>query len=465
MEERPGRMKRGVESVASWRIGHGGGCRGCGRNRGAVGLRMRVFDRVLCFVNCHFAAHVEAVSKRNADFNFVYRTLSFTRPSVVQNSVPAGATSVQVHRGGNSAGSQYDEKPELSEADMLVFLGDFNYRIFDVSYDEARDMVSQRCFDWLREKDQLQEEMKAGRVFQGMREAQIKFPPTYKFERHQAGLSGNEKKRIPAWCDRIVYRDSRSISVAECSLECPVVSSTSLYESCMNVTDSDHKPVRCIFSLEIAHIDRTVRRQVFGEILKSHEKIRSLFEEYSIVPDTVVSTNVIILQNQDISVLRVANKCDKHVASYEIICEGQLTVKNDGTCSDLCAKGSFGFPNWLQVEPAVGIIKPGQIVEVTVHYEDFFTQEEFVDGIPQNCWCEDTRDKDVLLLVKVTGSYSTEVKSHRVHVRHSHSHKNSDDRLKGSSERSQSNQNHLQRSDFGAFGSSDVVSICQMHCP
>lgn len=75
---------------------------------------------------------------------------------------------------------------------MVVFLGDFNYRLFGISYDEARDFVSQRCFDWLREKDQLREEMKAGRVFQGMREALIRFPPTYKFEKHIAGLAGTE---------------------------------------------------------------------------------------------------------------------------------------------------------------------------------------------------------------------------------------------------------------------------------
>jgi len=80
--------------------------------------------------------------------------------------------------------------PELSEADMVVFLGDFNYRLDDISYDEARDFVSQRCFDWLRERDQLRAEMEAGNVFQGMREAIITFPPTYKFERHQAGLAG-----------------------------------------------------------------------------------------------------------------------------------------------------------------------------------------------------------------------------------------------------------------------------------
>ena len=79
---------------------------------------------------------------------------------------------------------------------MVVFLGDFNYRLFGISYDEARDFVSQRCFDWLREKDQLRAEMKAGRVFQGMREALIRFPPTYKFDRHRPGLAGIWLKRF-----------------------------------------------------------------------------------------------------------------------------------------------------------------------------------------------------------------------------------------------------------------------------
>ena len=51
--------------------------------QGAVGLRIRVYDRIMCFVNCHFAAHLEAVNRRNADFDHVYRTMTFSRPTSI----------------------------------------------------------------------------------------------------------------------------------------------------------------------------------------------------------------------------------------------------------------------------------------------------------------------------------------------------------------------------------------------
>lgn len=45
-----------------------------------MGLRIRVYDRRICFVSNHFAAHQENVSRRNADFDHVYRTMSFNKP-------------------------------------------------------------------------------------------------------------------------------------------------------------------------------------------------------------------------------------------------------------------------------------------------------------------------------------------------------------------------------------------------
>ncbi|KAA8527223.1 hypothetical protein F0562_034680 [Nyssa sinensis] len=426
-------------------------------NKGGVGLRLRVHDRIMCFVNCHFAAHLEAVNRRNADFDHIYRTMVFSQSSNLLNtaaamlpylflscslafstclfwllyssglpwvlSVAAGVSSaVQMLRGTNIPGINPEEgKPELAEADMVTFLGDFNYRLFGISYDEARDFVSQRCFDCLREKDQLRIEMKAGKVFQGMHEALIRFPPTYKFERGKAGLGGydsGEKKRIPAWCDRILYRDTRPASVSECSLECPVVSSILLYEACMDVTESDHKPVRCKFNVEISHVDRSVRRQEFGKIIKSNDQISSLLEDFRYIPETVVSTSSIILQNQDTSILQITNKSGKDKALFQIVCEGQSSINEDEQASDYRPRGSFGFPHWLEVTPAVGIIRPDQFVEISIHHEEFHTQEDFADEIPQSRCVEDARDKEASFLVNVRGSYSIETISHRVRVRH-----------------------------------------------
>ncbi|KAJ7980617.1 Type I inositol polyphosphate 5-phosphatase [Quillaja saponaria] len=390
-------------------------------NKGGVGLRIRVYDRIMCFVNCHLAAHLEAVNRRNSDFDHIYRNMVFTRSSNILNTAAAGvSTAVHMLRGNNAMGVNSEEaKPELAEADMVVFFGDFNYRLFGISYDEARDFVSQRCFDWLREKDQLRAEMKTGKVFQGMREALIKFPPTYKFERHKAGLAGydsGEKKRIPAWCDRIIYRDNRLAQVFDCNLDCPVVSSILQYEACMEVTDSDHKPVRCKFNVKIAHADRSIRRKEFGEIIKSNEKIRSTLEELCYVPETTVSTNRIVLQNQDTSPLHITNKSMKDKAIYKIFCDGQSTVKDGKDAPEFCPSGAFGFPQWLEVTPAGGIIKPEQHVEVSVRQEEF--QEEFADGISKDWSCEDTGDKEVILVVNVKGSCSIQTYNHRISVRH-----------------------------------------------
>ncbi|KAM3276403.1 hypothetical protein ACQJBY_044662 [Aegilops geniculata] len=451
-------------------------------NKGGVGLRIRVYDRKMCFVSNHFAAHLEAVARRNADFDHIYRTMAFNKP----HGSTSSATSVQLHRTVNVNGNPVDEvRPDLADADMVVFLGDFNYRLYGITYDEARDMVSQRSFDWLREKDQLRAEMKAGKVFQGMREGLIKFPPTYKFQKHAPGLGGydsGEKKRIPAWCDRVLYRDSRAVSVAECSLECPVVAAITSYVAVMEVTESDHKPVRCTFSVDIARVDELTRRQEYGEIIESNEEVRSMLKESCFVPDSTVSTEEIILENQENIVFQITNNCETSKAAFEILCEGQSTKKDDGTKPEIIPRASFGFPLWLEVLPANGLIKPGETVDITIHHEDFYTQEEFVDGIPQNWWCEDTRDKEAVIVVNITGSTSTETKTHTINVRHRCpatsapppinppvtltppiNNMPSEAPSKRSSKKKEASRQ--QQQDYAQFASTEVHDLYRMRCP
>ncbi|XP_024008624.1 type I inositol polyphosphate 5-phosphatase 13 isoform X2 [Eutrema salsugineum] len=392
-------------------------------NKGGVGLRIRVYDRIMCFVNCHLAAHLEAVNRRNADFNHIFRLMVFSRGQNLNNAAAAGVSTAAYTLKSNTNPSTGTEevKSDLAAADMITFFGDFNYRLFGISYDEARDFISQRSFDWLRERDQLRQEMKVGKVFQGMREALITFPPTYKFERNRSGLGGydsGEKKRIPAWCDRVIYRDTQSSPFSESNLQCPVVSSVIMYEACMDVTESDHKPVRCKFHATIAHVDKSVRRQELGKIIRSNEKIRSIFEDLKSVPETTVSTNNIVLQSQDTVILTITNNSTTSKAIFNILCGGQTIVRDDGEDSDYTPRGSFGLPRWLEVSPAAGIIKPEGSVDVKVHHEDFHTLEEYVDGIPQNWWCEDTRDKEAILMVSIRGSCSTTSTSHSIKVRH-----------------------------------------------
>ncbi|MCI13493.1 type II inositol 145-trisphosphate 5-phosphatase FRA3-like [Trifolium medium] len=121
----------------------------------------------------------------------------------------------------------------------------------------------------------------------------------------------------------------------------------------------------------------------------------------------------------------------------------------------------------IQVSPATGIIRPDHIVEVSVHHEEFQTLEEFVDGVVQNSWCEDSRDKEAILIVKVHGNYTIQTRNHRVRVHHCYSSKKNQltDPQSNGSRHVQGSVLH--RSDFQRLSSSfDVVEqLHKLHSP
>lgn len=120
------------------------------------------------------------------------------------------------------------------------------------------------------------------------------------------------------------------------------------YEACMDVIESDHKPVRCKFKVQIAHVDRSIRRQEFGKIFMSNEKIKSIREELRCIPEISLGTNKIVLQNQETRPLTITNRSNKDEAIFQILCEGQSSIK-DGEEPEYRPRASFGFPRWLEV--------------------------------------------------------------------------------------------------------------------
>jgi hypothetical protein len=60
--------------------------------------------------------------------------------------------------------------------------------------------------------------MAAGRAFASLYEAPITFRPTYKFAKYKLdpfGYDTSEKRRVPAWTDRILFRGTQPRTPAQ----------------------------------------------------------------------------------------------------------------------------------------------------------------------------------------------------------------------------------------------------------
>ncbi|KAI3801022.1 hypothetical protein L1987_29122 [Smallanthus sonchifolius] len=142
-------------------------------------------------------------------------------------------------------GSRDEKSPQtILDHDRVIWLGDLNYRIA-LSYRSAKALVEAHDWRALLENDQLRIEQRSGRVFDGWNEGRIYFPPTYKYSNNSDIYACNdmhqkEKKRTPAWCDRILWygRGLHQMSY---------VRGESRF--------SDHRPVYSIFIAEVESIN------------------------------------------------------------------------------------------------------------------------------------------------------------------------------------------------------------------
>ncbi|KAF8404471.1 hypothetical protein HHK36_009356 [Tetracentron sinense] len=153
-------------------------------NKGSISVSMSIYQTLFCFVCTHLTSGEKDGDelKRNANVQEIHRRTQFHQVSGI--GFPKS----------------------IHDHDRIIWFGDLNYRI-NLSYEKTQELISEKEWSNLGERDQLMQELKKGRAFDGWSEGTLDFPPTYKYEFNSEKYSGEDSKggrRTPAWCDRIL---------------------------------------------------------------------------------------------------------------------------------------------------------------------------------------------------------------------------------------------------------------------
>jgi hypothetical protein len=199
-------------------------------NKGALVVRFLLDDSSLCLINCHLAAGQTQTTHRNNDA----ATIMESSP-LPKNRSPSDCANFFVGGGDGSM---------ILDHEICILNGDLNYRIDAMPRNTVVDCVRQGNLPRLLERDQLLLSRKRNpgfrlRVFNEM---PIDFAPTYKYDVGTDNYDTSEKKRSPAWCDRLLYRGLGRIKQLE-------------YRRHDGVRVSDHRPVSGRFKFRVKTIN------------------------------------------------------------------------------------------------------------------------------------------------------------------------------------------------------------------
>jgi len=128
--------------------------------------------------------------------------------------------------------------------------GDMNYRI-DQRRDAVIAAIQANDLDSLLTHDQLHKEMKHNRAFRlrSFHEGSLTFAPTYKYDRNSNAFDTSEKRRVPAWCDRVLWRSRVEERV--------VLMGYRRWEASV----SDHRPVSAVFRVTVKRVAGEARER------------------------------------------------------------------------------------------------------------------------------------------------------------------------------------------------------------
>lgn len=239
--------------IASIKTGFGGRM----GNKGAIAASLTIDDTSIAFVNCHLAAGQRKVRHRNADLVDILDTALFSSRT---------GQIAEAFTGGGDGSMILDHR-------VVVLSGDLNYRI-ELSRDHCLEWIAQGNQAGLLLKDQLSREMRQNPAFRlrHFMEAPITFLPTYKFKNFTNEWDPSEKRRVPSYCDRILWHCRREGTV-ECSEYIR-----------LNYTPSDHRPVSAVMHFKIGRSNQEKRKQLIKELQSVwpsiQEKVLQTAKEY-----------------------------------------------------------------------------------------------------------------------------------------------------------------------------------------
>ena len=213
--------------------------------QGAIAVRFIIDDSSICLVNCHLAAGQTQTSSRNTDIANILESELFhpDQESSDQDGIFC--------RGGDGS--------MVLDHEVCLLNGDLNYRIDTMGRDAVLRALASNNINKLLERDQLLVSRRRSPTFalRALREAPIQFAPTYKYNVGTDTYDTSEKRRAPAWCDRILYRDSEKCSQTDYLRH--------------DLRISDHRPVTALFQLRVKRVDKPEKVLVKDRALQAYQ--------------------------------------------------------------------------------------------------------------------------------------------------------------------------------------------------
>lgn len=217
-------------------------------------------DSSICFVNCHLAAGQGAVRQRNADIAGMFEDkTAFPQTEYPFAYVGGGDGTMVLDHEIVFVRSVYWILDTCSSVHKIS--GDMNYRI-DHRRDAIISAVRGHDLASLLAYDQLLREIKFNHAcrLRGFLEGLLTFPPTYKYDRRSDEYDSSEKRRPPAWCDRVLWKSNVPSQVQQ------------LHYRRYEVNVSDHRPISAAFTVKVKSIKHDLRQKVREEVQGAWKK-------------------------------------------------------------------------------------------------------------------------------------------------------------------------------------------------